>query len=138
MIPRWGALCFAILLTAALAPRGYAQRSGGSGRGGGRSRGASKRDQPPEVHPTFVGELASISGKEIFVAVENGNQLRFRITGKTVIQDGAKKDGDPKLKLSALAAKEPVAVEARVAPDGTYDAVTVTVNPPPPPPPAAP
>ena len=76
------------------------------------------------IHPTFVGELKSLSKKQFYLAMENGAALKFYVTGKTSILDGTKK-----LKIAELHDGERVAVDGGLASDGSYNAVIIKVQP---------
>ena len=77
----------------------------------------------PEILPSFEGVLRSVSGKQLVVATPDDNEIRFHVVRGTAAYSGAKK-----ISLSALRIGQRVSVEARVAPDGSFDAVTVHVE----------
>ena len=76
-----------------------------------------------EILPSFGGVLRSVSGKQLAIATPDDNEIRFHVVRGTTAYAGAKK-----ISLSALRKGQRVSVEARVAPDGSFDAVTVHVE----------
>jgi hypothetical protein len=76
-----------------------------------------------QVRPTFEGDVKSVTKKELFITSDNGNGLKFRITGKTTAYDN-----DKKIQVSSLAAGQHVAVEVQINLDGSYDAVNIKVQ----------
>src|SRR5262245_46783471 len=44
-----------------------------------------------QVRPTFEGDLKSASNKELYLVLDSGNTLKFRVNGKTVFYDGDQK-----------------------------------------------
>jgi hypothetical protein len=89
--------------------------------GGGLPRNGPTGER--EVHPTFEGDVKTISKKEVFISSETGNGLKFHITGKTTAYDG-----DNKIKVSSLQVGQHVAVEAQLDLDGSYDAVNIRLK----------
>ena len=77
-----------------------------------------------QVLPSFEGEVQSTSAKQLAVATPDGNEIHFHVLRNTVVYVGNKK-----VALSSLRMGQRVSVDARVAPDGSFDAVTVRVEP---------
>jgi hypothetical protein len=79
--------------------------------------------QQQPVRPTFEGDVKSASNKELYVVLDGGNALKFRVNGKTIFYDR-----DQKIKASDLHSGQHVAVEAQFELDGSYNAVIVRLK----------
>jgi hypothetical protein len=118
------------------------QTSFAQGRVPGRGRISSGRgpatpvdpNAPKGVYPTERGILKSISGSQLFVEMDDEHEMKFRITRKTKIftqtKDGQGKDVAKEIKASSLEPGETVDVDMQTAPDGSFEALRVTVVPP--------
>jgi len=89
---------------------------------------------PKGVYPTERGVVKSISGSQLFVEMDDEHEMKFRITRKTKIynqtKDGQGKTVAKEIKSSALEIGETVDVDMQTAPDGSFEAVRITVVPP--------
>jgi hypothetical protein len=114
-----------------------------SAQGRGRARSSVGRggpatpvdpNAPKGVYPTEHGILKSISGSQLFVEMEDEHEMKFRITRKTKIftqtKDGQGKAVAKEIKSSSLEPGETVDVDMQTAPDGSFEAVRITVVPP--------
>lgn len=119
--PNWWFSAIALLAVACYGQQYPQQRRQPNGRGGVPRSASSPAER--QVHPTFEGDVKSISKKELFISQETGNGLKFRITGKTEAYDG-----DKSIKLASLHTGQHVAVEAQMDIDGSYNAVIVRLK----------
>lgn len=89
---------------------------------------------PKDVYPTSHGLLKSISGSQLLVEVDTDHEMKFRITRKTKIfsqsKDSQGKDVSKEIKASSLEPGQTVDVDMQGAPDGSFEAVHITVVPP--------
>jgi len=81
-----------------------------------------------QVRPTFQGDVKSVSKSELFLTTDSGNGIKFRVNGKTTFYED-----DKKINVSAVKVGQHVAVEAKFALDGSYDAINVRLSKPAPP-----
>lgn len=109
----------------------------------GRARAPSARSAPATpvdpnapkgVYPTEHGVLKSISGSQLFVEMDDEHEMKFRLTRKTKIFTQIKNDQGKnvtkEIKSSSLEIGATVDVDMQTAPDGSFEAVRVTVVPP--------
>jgi len=132
-------LCLAQLC---LIQTGLIQTSFAQGRMPGRGRSASPGalatpvdpNAPKGVYPTEHGVVKSISGSQIFVEMDDEHEMKFRLTRKTKIYNQTKDDQGKtvakEIKASSLEIGETVDVDMQTAPDGSFEAVRITVVPP--------
>jgi hypothetical protein len=80
--------------------------------------GASK-----QAMPAFVGTVADLDNKRLFLENEGSNTMEFNLTRKTEYYDGK-----TKIKANAIKAGDRVSIESRKAPDGKLDAVIVRLE----------
>jgi hypothetical protein len=103
---------------------------------GGRGALATPVDPnaPKGVYPTERGVVKSISGSQLFVEMDDEHEMKFRLTRKTKVYNQAKDDQGKtvakEIKASALEIGETVDVDMQTAPDGSFEAVRISVVPP--------
>jgi hypothetical protein len=115
----------------------FGQRSSGRGRinGAGRAGPATPVDPnaPKGVYPTERGVLKSISGSQLFVEMDDEHEMKFRITRKTKIfspsKDSQGKAVSKEIKASSLETGMTVDVDMQTSPDGSFEAVRISVVP---------
>ena len=88
---------------------------------------------PKGVYPTERGVLKSISGGQLFVEMDDEHEMKFRITRKTKIFTQTKnaegKNVFKEIKASSLEPGETIDVDMQTAPDGSFEAVRITLVP---------
>ena len=112
------------------------------GQGRGRTRSPIGRagpatpvdpNAPKGVYPTERGVLKSISGGQLFVEMDDEHEMKFRITRKTKIftqtKDAQGKTVPKEIKASSLEPGETIDVDMQTAPDGSFEAVRITLVP---------
>jgi hypothetical protein len=112
------------------------------GQGRGRTRSSSgragpatpvDRNAPKGVYPTERGVLKSISGGKLFVEMDDEHEMKFRITRKTKVftqtKDAQGKNVPKEIKASSLEPGETIDVDMQTAPDGSFEAIRITLVP---------
>ena len=112
------------------------------GQGRGRTRSSSgragpatpvDRNAPKGVYPTERGVLKSISGGQLFVEMDDEHEMKFRITRKTKVftqtKDAQGKNVPKEIKASSLEPGETIDVDMQTAPDGSFEAIRITLVP---------
>lgn len=99
------------------------------GRGG--SPSTAEPNAPKGIYPTAHGIVKSISGSQLFVAVDEDHEMKFRLIHKTkiYIQGKDPKDGLKEIKASALEPGQKVDIDMQNSLDGAFEAVRITVVP---------
>ena len=77
------------------------------------------------VYPTAHGILKSISGSELVLQVEEDHEIKFRIIRKTRIVAQGKN-----IKASDLKPGQMLDIDMQSSLDGSFEAVTITVDSP--------
>ena len=123
-------LVLAVLCSGQGRPVGRGRNS--VGRGG--PTGAIDPNAPKGVFPTSHGVLTSVSGSQLVVEVDGEHEMKFRVTRKTKVfsqnKDSQGKSVSREIKASSLEVGETVDVDMQGAPDGSFEAVRITVVPP--------
>jgi hypothetical protein len=81
-------------------------------------------DAVDQVRPVFAGTLKGADSKTVLIEDQDANLLEFHCSRKTRFLDGKRA-----IKPADLKPGERVSVEARKAPDGSLDALTVRREP---------
>jgi len=119
---RWFGIGFLLcsLLADAAAQSPYSR----GGRGGMRqSTNPGANDPSKGVLPSFGGTLREVDSKSFTLEMPEGNTLVFHLSKKTTFSDGSKK-----IKAADLKPGDMVVVEGRRAPDGSLDAIGVSLS----------
>lgn len=105
-------------------------RTKGSTRRGG-SAAPADSSAPIGVYPTAHGVVKSIAGSQLFVAVDDEHEMKFRITHKTKsyiqTKDGQGKVVSKEMKTSSLQPGQTVDIDMESSLDGAFEAVRIVV-----------
>ena len=132
MLTRFARVFVCVVVLAGLCP-GQARRP--TKTSAGRAGPATPVDPnaPKGVYPTERGVLKSISGGQLLVEMDDEHEMKFRLTRKTKVftqtKDAQGKNVPKEIKASSLEPGETIDVDMQTAPDGSFEAVRITLVP---------
>ena len=105
----------------------------GQGKAPARGRSAPATvdpNAPKGVYPTSRGVLKAISGSLLVLELDDEHEMKFRMTRKTKIFASQGGQSNQEIKASSLHPGQTISIDMQNGPDGSFEAVRITVESP--------